>query len=113
MISPGVREPDGAVTLAGAGAAAGSAGRGRGTIAGAGVLSVASTGFVVGTSASFAGFVERRVLYRFRRNERIFEHGGWMRAGLHEQDVGEDGDRGERADREARHIPRAPSQRPE
>src|SRR6476659_5065305 len=57
MISPGVREPDGAVTLAGAGAAAGSAGRGRGTIAGAGVLSVASTGFVAGTSTSFAGFV--------------------------------------------------------
>src|SRR6476620_4144614 len=57
MISPGVREPDGAVTLAGAGADTGSAGRGRGTIAGPGALSVASTGFVVGTSASFTGFV--------------------------------------------------------
>ena len=57
MISPGVREPDGALTLAGAGAAAESAGRGRGTIAGDGVLSVASTGFVVGTTASFTGFV--------------------------------------------------------
>ena len=50
MISPGIRDPDGAVALDGAGAGAGSAGRGRGTIAG--VLSVTSTGFV-GTSASF------------------------------------------------------------
>src|SRR6478609_5108432 len=57
MISPGVRKPDGAVTLAGAGAGTGSAGRGRGTIAGIEVLSVASTGLDVGTSASLAGFV--------------------------------------------------------
>src|SRR3954469_19566470 len=58
MISPGVREPDGGVTLAGAGVAAESAGRGRGTTAGAGVWSVASTGFAVGARASLAGFAE-------------------------------------------------------
>ena len=50
MISPGIREPDGAMALDGVEMGAGSAGRGRGTIAG--VLSVTSTGFV-GTSASF------------------------------------------------------------
>src|SRR3977135_1100097 len=53
MISPGIREPDGAVAWAGHEGAAGSAGRGRGNIAG--MLSVTSTGFV-GTRASFTGF---------------------------------------------------------